>query len=142
MDPSSCRQKLLPIGVINVTSRHLEWHLAFRGHDDDRSVGGPTQTAQISAAVCRQHFDDPLGHDAGQLVPFQIQSTGVVGLEHESAALELCNLAGDPIAVGEGHDVGLALRMICRSHGQRENDGERRLRGPFHTTRSLTAARR
>ena len=50
-----------------------------------------------------------------ELVPLQIQRAGVVGLELEPAALEPDDFAGDPIAVGEGHDVGAALGMSWRA---------------------------
>jgi hypothetical protein len=43
----------------------------------------------------------PLGHDAHQLVPLQIERAGIVGLELEPAALETDDLAGDAIAVRE-----------------------------------------
>jgi hypothetical protein len=51
--------------------------------------------------VCRHHFDQSFSDEAGQLVPFQIERAGIVGLELKSAAIEPNDLAGDPIVVCE-----------------------------------------
>ena len=74
-------------------------------------LGRRTQAAQIAEAAHRQHLDPARRDDADKLVPLQVQRAGIVGLELEPAAAELCDLAGDAIAVGERDDVGPPLGM-------------------------------
>ena len=125
---SSC-----PIGVISVTSdiaatRRLRSRRPrsigrppVRGCPERRPSVVTTSTSRVATRL-------------DELVPFQIERAGVVGLELEPAPLEPDDLAGDAIAVGERDDVGppLGVARLPRKASEPERDCSERARRPRH----------
>jgi hypothetical protein len=88
---------------------HRERHRPVRGGHGDRSWCGRHQRAEEYASIRGRHFNQTLRDDAGQLVPFQIERAGIVGLELEPSAFETYDFARNAIAIRERDDVGAPL---------------------------------
>ncbi len=96
---------------------HLQLSLLLgRGQGTEVAFAGPGLDVEALA-----------GADARDVFPRDPDRVGGSGLEDELAALELLDLAGEPVAVLEHDDVGLLggeRSRLDQEHGPRQTDGE------------------
>ena len=75
-------------------------------NDDERSGIACGQAAQKTPPGRGAHLELARGFDSRNLVPLEGDRACVVGLELQLTAIQLHDLAGDPVAVGQCDYVG------------------------------------
>ena len=109
-------------------ARLADRHLHLRGSFSrlDRS--------EVAATVIELDLERLVGVDGGDTIPLDVDGSHRVGLAAQPAALELLDLAGDPVAIVERDDVGL-LRESNRAPQQEPTTTDENANEPGCTAR-------
>ena len=106
MDPSSLVHTLAPIGMNPGHLGHGQRDRVVGGDNQDRLGAAPSETAQKAPPIRGGHLELARRFDHRNLVPLEHDRPCIVGLEFQPAAIQLHDLAGVPVAVGQRDHIG------------------------------------